>query len=177
MVSKLLTRTELERLLKKNDNSITLSKIQQTDRSSSFHSRFSVISVNNLIQNFVLCDICRSIIVYKSSTGTGGLKKHLASCEIGAPSSNTTQSIITTYYGNKKPPVIPKKLKKNITDAYLDFIILDGRPFEIASSTGFKQFVEVIFKAGKSCNISQSLQISDLLPHATTVSTFLCLLN
>ena len=176
MVSKLLTRTELELLFKKKDNSITLNKAQQADHSSSFWPRFSLIFVNNIIQHFVLCDKCRAIITYKSSTGTGGLKKHLASCEKGT-SSNTTQSTITTYYGNKKPPVIPAKLKKEVTDAYLDFVTLDGRPFEISSGIGFKQFFEVVFKAGKSSTNLQSIEISDLLPHPTTVSTLLRLLK
>ncbi|CAF3281405.1 unnamed protein product [Rotaria sp. Silwood2] len=147
MTSKLLTRVQLEFLLKNNDKSIKLKKAEQTDRGSSFLPAFSLILVNDIVQHFVLCNKCQSIITYKKATGTGGLKKHLASCEKNTP-SNTTQS----------------------TDAYIDFIILDARPFEIASGIGFKQFLQVIYNSGKSSSNTQSIDISDYLPHPTTVS-------
>ena len=100
MASKLLTRNELEQLLKKNDMSITFEKNQKNNHGSAFWSEFSLVYVNNVVQNFVLCDKCRSIITYKSSTGTGGLKKHLASCaESSSSSSTTTQSTITSCNG------------------------------------------------------------------------------
>ncbi|CAF4757485.1 unnamed protein product, partial [Rotaria socialis] len=91
MVSKLLTRTPLEQLFKKNDTSIALKKVKQTDHGSSFWPRFSLVFVNDVGQNFVICDKCRTIVTYKSSTGTGGLKKYLASCD-KITLSNTTQS-------------------------------------------------------------------------------------
>ncbi|CAF4556800.1 unnamed protein product, partial [Rotaria socialis] len=116
------------------------------------------------------CDKCRTIVTYKSSTGTGGLKKHLASCD-KITLSNTTQSIITTYYTASKPSIIPEKITKEVTNAYLEFIALAGRPFEIVSRIGFKNMLETIFKAGKITANSQSTEISDLLPHPTTVST------
>jgi len=75
MVFKLLTRAQLELLLKSNDKSIKLKKVEQTEHGSSFWPKFSLVLVNDIIQDFVLCDKCRSIITYKSSTGTGGLKK------------------------------------------------------------------------------------------------------
>ncbi|CAF1473770.1 unnamed protein product [Rotaria magnacalcarata] len=136
MVSKLLTRTQLEQLFKKNDTSIALKKAQ-TNRAC--------------------------------STGTGGLKKHLASCDKNTL-SNATQSTITTYYTTSKPSIIPEKIKKEVTNAYLEFIALDGRPFEIVSRIGFKNMLETVFKAGKITANSQSTEISDLLPHPTTVS-------
>ncbi|CAF5113123.1 unnamed protein product, partial [Rotaria magnacalcarata] len=147
MVSKLLTRTQLEQLFKKNDTSVALKKGQ----------------------NFVICDKCRTIVTYKSSTGIGGLKKHLASCD-KITLSNTTQSTITTYYTTSKPSIIPEKIKKEVTNAYLEFISLNGRPFEIVSRIGFKNMLETVFKAGKITANSQSTEISDLLPHSTTVS-------
>ncbi|CAF3637374.1 unnamed protein product [Rotaria socialis] len=144
-------------------------QVKQTDHGSSFWPRFSLVFVNDVGQNFVICDKCRTIVTYKSSTGTGGLKKHLASCD-KITLSNTTQSIITTYYTASKPSIIPEKIKKEVTNAYLEFIALDGRPFEIVSRIGFKNMLETIFKAGKITANSQSTEISDLLPHPTTVS-------
>ncbi|CAF3356723.1 unnamed protein product [Rotaria socialis] len=96
-------------------------------------------------QDFVICDICRTIVTYKSSTGTGGLKKHLASCD-KSTLSNTTQSTITTYYTTSTPSIIPEKIKKR------------------------KYILETVFKAGKITANSQSIEISDLLPYPTTVS-------
>ncbi|CAF1537198.1 unnamed protein product [Rotaria sp. Silwood1] len=99
-----------------------------------------------------------------------------ASCKKDT-SSNTTQSSITVYYGYKKPPVLPENLKKEITDAYVDFVVLDSRPFEIASGTRFKHFLQVVYDAGKSSSSLQSINISDYLPHPTTVSVQVMTLN
>ncbi|CAM4844024.1 unnamed protein product [Rotaria magnacalcarata] len=54
--------------------------------------------------------------------------------------------------------------------AYLDFISLDSRPFEIASGVGFKQFIQMIYNAGRLSLNSRSIEISDFLPHPTPVS-------
>ena len=169
MMSDALTRPELEQLLKQNDASITLKKVRQSEHVSSFWPRFSLVFVNDVSQNFVLCDKCRKLIAYKSSTGTGGLKKHLTSCEKDSV-SDTTQQRITTYYVNKKLPNIPEKVKNQVSNAYVEFVALDGRPFEMASRLGFQQLIEAVFKAGQSAKNLQSVEISNLIPHSTTVS-------
>ena len=81
MISKLLTRSELEKLIKQNNSSITLKQTEQTDRALSFWSQFNFICVSNVVQNFVICNKCRTIIAYPSAISTGGLKKHSTSCE------------------------------------------------------------------------------------------------
>ncbi|CAF3585805.1 unnamed protein product [Rotaria sp. Silwood1] len=103
------------------------------------------------------------------NSDVGNMWQYDASCKKDT-SSDTTQSSITVYYGHKKLPVLPEKLKKEITDAYVDFVVLDGRPFEIASGTRFKHFLQVVYDAGKSSSSLQSINISDYLPHPTTVS-------
>ncbi|CAF4038052.1 unnamed protein product [Rotaria sp. Silwood1] len=168
MSSKLLTRTELEQILKNNDNTITLKKIKQTDNCSSFWPHFSLVYVNDVVQNFVLCDKCRALITYKSSTGTGGLKKHLLSCEKYS-SLNAAQPTITTYY-KKTKSAVPEKIKEEINNAYLEFVALDGNSFNTVSRTGFKQLIETVFKAGQSTADLQSFEVCDFLPHPTTVS-------
>ncbi|CAF4165076.1 unnamed protein product [Rotaria sordida] len=152
MDSKLLTRTELEKILKNNDNTITLKKIEQTDNCSSFWPHFSLVA----------------IITYKSSTGTGGLKKHLLSCEKYS-SLNAAQPAITTYY-KKTKSAVPEKIKEEVTNAYIEFVALDGNSFNTLSRSGFKQLIETVFKAGQSTADFQSFEACDLLPHPTTVS-------
>ncbi|CAF2914595.1 unnamed protein product, partial [Rotaria sp. Silwood2] len=147
--------------------SIQLKKIEKADRGSSLLPAFNQILVNDVVQNFVLCDKFRSIITYKCTTGSCGLKKHLASCEKNSSSSSATQSTITIYYRNNKS-ILPEKLKKQITSAYLDFITLDSRPFEIASGIGFQQFIQMIYNPGRLSSNSQSIEIFDFLPHPTT---------
>jgi hypothetical protein len=66
MVSKLLTRAQLEFLRKDSDKSIKLKQFEQTVRGSSFLPSFSLIVVNDVAQDFVLCNKCRSIIVHKT---------------------------------------------------------------------------------------------------------------
>jgi hypothetical protein len=52
--------------VKDNDKSIKLKKFEQTVRGSSFLPSFSLIVVNDVAQDFVLCNKCQSIIVYKT---------------------------------------------------------------------------------------------------------------
>jgi hypothetical protein len=55
-----LKRAQLEFLLKNNEKSIKLKKFEQTVRGSSFLPSFSLIVVNDVAQDFVLCNKCRS---------------------------------------------------------------------------------------------------------------------
>ena len=67
MVSKYLTRNELERLLKVNDSSIKLKQVEQNDRAWSFWPNFNLVFVNEIVQNFAQCNKCQTIIVYNIS--------------------------------------------------------------------------------------------------------------
>ena len=135
MISKLLTPIELEKLIKQNDSSITLKQTEQVGGASSFWPQFNLICVNNVVQNFVMCNKYRIIIAYRSATGTGGLKRHSNSCH--KASSRPSQPTITAYYG-KRPVIVPEKLKKQITDACVDFILLDSRPFKVVTDVRFR---------------------------------------
>ncbi|CAF3394488.1 unnamed protein product, partial [Rotaria sp. Silwood2] len=109
-----------------------------------------------------------ALITYKSSTGTGGLKEHLLSCEKYS-SLNAAQPTITTYY-KKIKSAVPEKIKEEITNAYIGFVALDGNSFNTVSRTGFKQLIETVFKAGQSTADLQAFEVCDFLPHPTTVS-------
>ena len=151
-----------------------MKQTEQTDRASSFWPQFNLICVNNIVQNFVICNKCRAIIAYRTATGTGGLKKHSTSCQ--KTSSKPSQSAITTYYG-KKPAIVPEKLKKQVADACVDFILLDSRPFKVVTGVGFRRLLDIVYNAGKySANLGL-LDFSDVLPHPTTVRMSLSLLN
>ncbi len=59
---------------------ITFSKQSQKDHTSKVWSHFSTIFVNNLKQDYVLCELCMLLIAYKHATDTGGMQKHVAFC-------------------------------------------------------------------------------------------------
>lgn len=169
MASRVLDRIELEDLLKKEHSSIVLQKASVVDRPAECWSQFSLIVVAGIMQDYVLCDICRKIIKYKPTTGTGGLKKHMKGCQKDKSSGTMVQSTINTFCLNKYPPKSLEKLKKEMIGACIEFVALDSRPFEAISNVGLTRLLETVFAAGKSTSQSRSIQISDLIPHPTTV--------
>lgn len=55
-------------------SSISYGKPNEITRTSNCWNQFSQIYVNNVKQDFVACDCCKSVLIYKSTTGSGFLK-------------------------------------------------------------------------------------------------------
>jgi hypothetical protein len=75
-----LSKENLKQLISAKDASVTFSKQNEKDHTSKVWSHFSTIFVNNIKQDYVLCESCMLLIAYKHATGTGGMQKHIGSC-------------------------------------------------------------------------------------------------
>ncbi|CAF4470838.1 unnamed protein product [Rotaria sp. Silwood2] len=124
-------------------------------------------------QDYVICDSCQSLISYKAQTGTGGMQKHIECCrKISNVRDEHNESTITKYFHStkNKSNYVPLKLKNKITNSLVDFIILDGRPFEIVNGSGFINLIECVLGVGRTLLESSTVSASDVIADPTTLS-------
>ncbi|CAF4803365.1 unnamed protein product [Rotaria sp. Silwood1] len=85
-------------------------------------------------------------------------------------SSFAYQKTVRDFYSSLKPSPIPRKIKFSATEACTEFCALDARAFDVVKGDGFKNLAKTLFGVGRGTNTS-SIEITDLLPHLTTIST------
>src|SRR5687768_2688682 len=78
-----LSKPEIEGLV--STSSTRLSFTKKANQSSDVWKTFESILVDEVIQNYVRCGRCKSILSYTAETGTSSLRRHVNSC--GAASS------------------------------------------------------------------------------------------
>ena len=166
--SKTLTRQELETLIFEQDESIKFVQKKMTAHSSQLWGHFHQVFINDVQQQFVSCNKCKVLLAYQSMNGTNNLRTHLNFCATIRPKKDDFQqtNVFNFYSPTKKK--VSKKIKSAVLQSCVEFVALDGRAFEIISRAGFQNLAQVLFDAGRACNIS-SLSVKDVLPHATTV--------
>ncbi|CAF3483352.1 unnamed protein product [Rotaria sp. Silwood2] len=132
--------------------------------------------VNDVKQEYVMCNKCRILLIYKHSSGTHSLSKHIRFCQ---NTTNTTkvsevQANIKQYYGpTKNDSYIPNRVKQEIRAACTEFVILDSRSFQTIGGKGFKNLAQKIFNAGRYLPVTREINIENLLPTPTTVSRYI----
>ena len=77
---KYLSKESLMQLIIHKNDSATCSKENEKNHASKVWSRFTTIFVHKILKNHVMCNYCMSLIVYKHSTGTGGMQKRIECC-------------------------------------------------------------------------------------------------
>ncbi|CAF1549091.1 unnamed protein product [Adineta ricciae] len=157
MTSKLLTRKELEDLIQQNHESLKFIQKQKTLNSSQLWEYFHQIFVNNIQQQFVTCNGCKSLLVYTSANGTNNMKTHLKSCST-TKVSNLNQKKVHELFSPKKTLKVRRKIRLSVIQACTEFSALDGRPFEVINGNGFKTLAQALLDAGRSLNNS-SVQV------------------
>jgi hypothetical protein len=83
-----------------------------------------------------LCESCILLIAYKHATGTGGMQKYIVSCsEKTFATGELNGKKITSYFNSTKNKQnhVSDELQHKITNELTEFIIIDGRPFEIVN--------------------------------------------
>ncbi|CAF1408076.1 unnamed protein product [Rotaria magnacalcarata] len=167
-------KTDIERLIEQNSTSISYEKPKETTRISKCWSNFSQIYVANIKQNFVICDDCKSILVYKSSTGSGCMLAHSRSCQSTKNKSDlpSQQRKINHYYKSpsNKQNQIPKRIKDAITSSCVEFVAQDSRSFKLLEGSGFVHLAKQLFDTGRLLSSTTNIEIEDLLPDPTTIS-------
>lgn len=173
-----LSRKDIEQLVEQKDESISFIKPKETAKTSKYWSHFSQIYFKNDKQNFIVCDRCRSILVYKSSTGSGCMMAHSRACELkeNGIDSSGQQSLIDTYYKSMSinKSTVPKRIKDAITAKCVEFVVQDGRPFHLFEGAGFHQLAKQLFDAGRLMASSKNFEFSDLIPDPSTVCYVYC---
>lgn len=143
-------------------------KKKTTANSSELWQHYHHVVVNDQSQDFVVCNTCKSLLVYTSSNGTNNLKTHLKSCTKNDKSSSVYQHTVHDFYSSSKQLPISTKIKLSVTQACTEFCALDGRVFEMMKGDGFQNLTKALFNAGRYAHKS-SIEVKDLIPHSTTV--------
>jgi len=174
-----ISKEKLLQLVSNNDPSVTFEKPKQKDTMSKVWGYFSIVHIGKFKQDYVICDSCKSLLSYKAATGTGGMQKHLESCKKICDVHNEQNEVKITKYFNStknKSYSVPFKLKNKITNALAEFVILDGRPFEIVNGQGFINLMESVLGVVRALLESSPATASDLIADPRTVNLKLFLL-
>ena len=151
-----LTQSEIERLIKTNDDKITI--IRKSDSKSDVWSRFGKIKVDSVIQQYVLCFECNQLYSFKNNSTTT-LSKH--KCHSNQ-NNKIDNFLIKKANGTKNG-----EIKKQITESLVNFCAKDIRPFSIVDGEGFKEFCQTLIMIGAK---NGNLDINDVMPSRVTVS-------
>ncbi len=166
----MLTKKEIEQFIEKKNSSLKIIKTTITPKSSLVWNNFNCIYVNDVKQEYVICNQCEDLLIYKPSSGTNSLSKHIHSCQKDKRTVSSNQTNINQFYSSSKnEPSIPNRVKEEIRVACVEFAALDSRPFKTIQGTGFKNLAQKILDAGKYLPISKDINVEKLLPHPTTV--------
>jgi hypothetical protein len=169
MCKKLLTKTELEKLISDADKSVKFVEKKKTSASSEWWQYYHHIIVNGHQQQFLSCNVCKTLLLFISANGTNNLRSHFKSCTKKDKDTNfVNQQTVHDFYSSSNQVQVPKQIKLSVTQACAEFCALDARAFAIVQCDGFHNLANALFVAGRRCHKS-SIQIKDILPHSTTV--------
>jgi hypothetical protein len=118
-----LSKKDIERLILANSSTISFDKPKEDSKLkiSKYWTDFSQVYVSNIKQNFIVCDNCKTVLIYKTTTGSGCMKNHVQSCKTKFNKTNSSgeQPKIHTYC--KKIPIVKKTYQKrlNVISQYL----------------------------------------------------------
>lgn len=169
-------KKEVEKLVEENSKSIKFGKPNKKTKASTSWSQFSRIYVDNVKQDYVICDTCKTVLIYKPETGSGCMLHRSRSCpskhkDVDSP---LQQVKLNQYYESTiKRNIVPKHVKDILTTAIAEFVAQDGRAFQLIKGSGFIAFAAQLLNSGKLLSSSADVQIEDILPDPTTVSNFI----
>ena len=168
----LLHKERILKLIQTHDTNITY--VKPTTASSLVWKKFSYVHINNKNQNFVSCDTCKDILHHKSIDGTSSMMKHLRSCDANTKSKNKNNDgiPIKEYFSPQKTRSVPSRFTNKVLQVTTELVVMDCRAFELITGSGFLSFTQVVFDVGHAIFNAQKIDVSELLPHPTTVNNF-----
>jgi hypothetical protein len=105
----MLTKKEIEKLIDQQNSRLKIVRPTVTPKSSPVWKSFSLIYVNDIKQEYVICNECKDFLIYKPSSVTNSLSKHICYCRnIERTGSNTQTNINQFYTSSKNEPTVPK---------------------------------------------------------------------
>ena len=170
-MNQLLKKNDIVKLMKQHDKSIVLHKPKSPKLFKAWEY-FCIIVVNGVEQQFVCCDRCKELLVCRQRDGTSSIAKHKCAYYDSLTSLNgclDNRLKVTEYYASSKCSEIPKRIKKKIKVACVEFTALDCRAFELVSGEGFLNMAQSIFDAGISFSHFEYANVNELIPAPITV--------
>ncbi|CAF3017431.1 unnamed protein product, partial [Rotaria sp. Silwood2] len=148
------------------NSSLRIVKPTVTQKSSAVWDSFSRIYVNDIKLEHVICHQCEDLLIYKPSSGSNSLSKHISSCQKSKTTVSHNQTNINQFYASSKnEPAIPDQIKQEIKGACVEFAALDSRSFKTIQGIGFKNLAQKSFNADKYSPISKEFNVEKPLPH------------
>ncbi len=98
----MLTKKEIEQLIDKENSSLRIAKSTVTQKSSAVWNSFGCIYVNDIKRQYVICNQCEDLLIYKPSSGTNSLFKHIRSCQKVKTRVSYNQTNINQFYASSK---------------------------------------------------------------------------
>ena len=103
MTATLLTRKEIENLIHENHESVKFVQKKRTQNSSELWEHFHQVFVNNVQQQFVTCNECKTLLAFTSVNGTNNLKTHLKSCStIKTKPNDLNQTTVHEFFHHQE---------------------------------------------------------------------------
>ncbi|CAF4759463.1 unnamed protein product, partial [Rotaria sp. Silwood2] len=97
------------------------------------------------------------------------LRTHVKSCPKKEKLSFAYQKTVHDFYFSLKSSPIPRKIKFSATEACTEFCALDTGTFDVVKGDGFTNLAKTLFGVCRGTRTS-SIEITNLLPHPTTIS-------
>lgn len=149
-------------------NSPLISFAKPTNVRSEFWTNYSQIYYQDIVQDYILCSNCKTVLKWRSESGTRVMSHH--HCVRVKPVTSTTprQRTISSYCQQSSSSIECPLIQKRITEACVEYCAVDGRSFESVAGAGFANLAKQLINAGAT--LGSSVSASDLLPHPSTVS-------
>ncbi|CAF4298297.1 unnamed protein product, partial [Rotaria magnacalcarata] len=132
-----------------------------------------IIVINGVEQQFVSCDRCKKLLIYRQRDGTTSMAKHKRACYGSLTTSNgcvDNQSNVTEYYASSKCSEIPKRIKEKVKLTCTEFTALDCRAFELVPGEDFLKIVHTISDAGRCFSHLARVNVNELIPSPITIN-------
>ncbi|CAF1594435.1 unnamed protein product [Rotaria magnacalcarata] len=158
---------------KKYYESIVLRKPKKPPKSSEVWEYSWIIVINGVEQQFVSCDRCKKLLIYRQRDGTTSMAKHKRACYGSLTTSNgcvDNQSNVTEYYASSKCSEIPKRIKEKVKLTCTEFTALDCRAFELVPGEDFLKIVHTISDAGRCFSHLARVNVNELIPSPITIN-------
>lgn len=165
--SKKLVKKDIEMLIAQNSIRIS-TNLKGSKQKSDVWKRFSIISVDGIPQDFVVCEKCKFIYTWKSKTGTKSLNRHICESPTTSRRRGPAKPLemkskpIQNYFLKSVPPYAKAALNRNIAFG----LAKDLHSLRTVEGTGFRHLAQALINFGATYGRQR---VDDVLQHRTTL--------
>jgi hypothetical protein len=118
----------------------------------------------NKFVNFVICNMCKKVLSYKSENGTSRMKRHAKACSNEA--SETAEMIIDPSERDLMSDT-RRELKKIMTSKFVNWCANTIRPFDVVNDIGVRDIANQLVFLGSKFD---DFNVAGILPNPRTIS-------